>query len=113
MRPVAFHPLRGDRPQFRLEIDLLPGHESDVSGACPGEDEKFKRPRRHSPPFTEPDHEGADLLPGDRRVVDDLGDFRGLRQDLVEVMFPARRILAVARFIDLGPGEHGFDPLPL
>lgn len=87
------HPLAGDRPQGRFEIEFAPGCSAHFSGPGACQNRKLKRPGVGALALTELGHEIGDLI-GRRRRVMPLGQTLPFRKEVIQMADPPGRIVA-------------------
>lgn len=79
MNTPAFHPLCGDRPDLRLDVNFAPPGAYGLNCTGRVQDRSFKRERRHAAPLAKLAHKAGNVRIGERRLMADLAN-RGARR---------------------------------
>src|SRR5436305_1212738 len=106
----GLHPLAGNGPDGLVHIDLAPAGLYDLAGPGCGQDQEFQRTSRVALLGPELLYECANLAIRQGGMVLDFVDFRALRQQILKMASPSRRIFASAVASGSSPVEDGLDP---
>ena len=100
MLDARLHSRRGNRPDFHLEIEFVPGCIERFARPGGGQDQELESSRGDALPLAKFVHEGGQLEIGKRRVMS-ARETVGSWQGRVEVSAPGGRVLARAESFGL------------
>src|ERR1700724_1025032 len=110
MLAVRFRPIRRNRPDLLVQVDLVPRRARDLAWPRCGEDQELQRARRNTLAPPQLGKERRQLVERQRRVMLDLMHLAAPRKDMSQVAFPLRRVWSLPETLHNRAIEHRLDP---